>query len=266
MQHQGAIGAWCTVLYKKYFQKNSTSLRPSILHHSNNKDAFDERYTSQFKNSLDFRSYASCDHPELATRILSISPHAAGVERLWSRIDAQDTTKHGKSALSETEDGVLEIIQTAGPSADQELEGESQVNAEISAINTQFDEFLTDAMEDELTDDDDGMVVPLKWFNWKAYLEPRHDEVKGIQGSFHFRLFKSEDQGVKLRNCAVEGDAEKELVLEYNHKTRVRKDTQAERQKCVDERPTSRELCVALSHRTETLGSPSGAQTQKVDS
>ncbi|GAU89382.1 hypothetical protein RvY_01937 [Ramazzottius varieornatus] len=82
-------------------------------------------------------------------------------------------------------------------------------------------------------------------FSWNAYLEPRYDEVKGIQRSFYFRLFKSEDQGVKLRHCAVEGDAEKELVLEYNHKKRVRKDTQAERQKLVDERPTPRELHVA---------------------
>ncbi|GAV08650.1 hypothetical protein RvY_18312 [Ramazzottius varieornatus] len=56
---------------------------------------------------------------------------------------------------------------------------------------------------------------------------------------------KNEDQGVKLRHCAVEGDAEKELVLEYNHKKRVKKDTQAERQKRVDERPTPRELRVA---------------------
>ncbi|GAV03402.1 hypothetical protein RvY_13830 [Ramazzottius varieornatus] len=75
------------------------------------------------------------------------------------------------------------------------------------------------------------------WFNWKAYLEPRYDEVKGIEGSFHFRLFKSGDRGVKLHHCAVEGDAEKKL--------RVRKDTQAERQKRVDERPTPRELRVA---------------------
>ncbi|GAV05072.1 hypothetical protein RvY_15257 [Ramazzottius varieornatus] len=74
---------------------------------------------------------------------------------------AKDTTKHGKSALSKTEDGVLGVIQTAGLATNQEVEGESQVDAEISAISTQFDEFLTDVMKDELTDDDDEMVVPV---------------------------------------------------------------------------------------------------------
>ena len=89
MLHTGALGIWCTHLYKLYFKKDASSLLSSILHYQNKKNVFEERYTSQLKLPLEFWEYARDVHPELAelaTVLLKVCPHAAGVERLWSRM------------------------------------------------------------------------------------------------------------------------------------------------------------------------------------
>ena len=94
MFHTGPLGVWCTNLYKQYFQKNALSLLPSILHYLNDKNVFEHQYTSQFKRPLEFWSYARAEHSELAdlaTVLLKVSPHAAGVERLWSRMKGVHT-------------------------------------------------------------------------------------------------------------------------------------------------------------------------------
>ena len=103
MLHTGALGIWCVDLYKKFFQKDASSLLPSLLHYQHNRNIFEEKYTSQFKNPLEFWDYASDVHRELAdlaTLLLKVCPHAAGVERFWSRMkivhtDVRNSMKTG---------------------------------------------------------------------------------------------------------------------------------------------------------------------------
>ena len=56
------------------------------------------------------------------------------------------------------------------------------------------------------------------WKNWKSFLEPRYSDVKGIQGSYHFRLSKTANKGVVLEHSALDGINEEEVVLEYRFK------------------------------------------------
>ncbi|GAV00549.1 hypothetical protein RvY_11380, partial [Ramazzottius varieornatus] len=64
---------------------------PSLLQYANNTNMFGERFTSQFKKPLDFWSYVRTEHTELSDLLLKVSPHAAGVERLWSRMKGVHT-------------------------------------------------------------------------------------------------------------------------------------------------------------------------------
>ena len=76
-------------LYKKLFQKDASALLPSLLHYQNSRNMFEDKYLSQFKNPLEFWDYASSVHRELsdlAILLLKVCPHAAGVERFWSRM------------------------------------------------------------------------------------------------------------------------------------------------------------------------------------
>ena len=142
MLHFGALGTWCVDLYKNFFQKDASTLLPSLLHYQNNKIIFEEKYTIQFKNPLEFWDYASSVHKELADLamlLLKVCPHAAGVERFWSWMKSVHTdvrnsmktglvagvcavkmqlAKDGKKAAKaepardvEPHDGIMEIIQ-----------------------------------------------------------------------------------------------------------------------------------------------------------
>ncbi|GAV04612.1 hypothetical protein RvY_14874 [Ramazzottius varieornatus] len=148
---------------------------------------FEERYTSLFKKPLDFWSYVRTEHTELsdlATLLLKVSPHAAGVERLWSRMkgvhtDARNLLKvdlvtgicvvkmqlqeeRKKKAIQENEkakpkDDVLDVIQTAGPVA----EPTPSVDSHVPALAVEFDEFMAELLEkDAEVDADDAGEAP----------------------------------------------------------------------------------------------------------
>ncbi|GAU87438.1 hypothetical protein RvY_00276 [Ramazzottius varieornatus] len=82
------------------------------------------------------------------------------------------------------------------------------------------------------------------WYDWKAYLEPRYDTIKGFQGSYHFRLTHTTEQGVVLEYSYTDGVDEKEVVLEFAPKQRKGKASE-ERERRAERNPRPAALTVA---------------------